>query len=187
LKETIKLLRVSDDKVVNAELVELSPKHLADFDTFWRPRLSSSYEEDRHWCWVNKYLKTATPNYERYALECDTITQGLMLLELDCHHSRLEDNRGLVYIDFLATAPWNRRSIEETVKYKGVGTALLTFAISRSFDLDYNGRIGLHALPKAENFYEKIMEMVDLGCDTNKESLKYFELPKSRASKIMTG
>jgi hypothetical protein len=187
LKETIKLLRVSDDKVVNAELTELSSKHLDDFETFWKPRLSSSNEEDRHWCWVNKYLKTATPNYERYALECDSITQGLMLLELDCHYSRIESDRGLVYIDFLSTAPWNRRSIQENVTYKGVGSALVTFAISRSFDLGYQGRVGLHALPKAEDFYEKIMEMFNLGCDTNKENLKYFELPASRASKIMTG
>lgn len=34
MKETLKLLRVRDTTPVDAELVDLSVKHLADFDTF---------------------------------------------------------------------------------------------------------------------------------------------------------
>jgi hypothetical protein len=184
LKETIKLLRVCGSKVVDADLLDLSPKHLADFETFWKPRLQSSSEEDSHWNWVNKYLKSATPNYERYALECENITQGLILLELDCYRSRCESGRSLVYVDFLATAPWNRCSIQNPPSYKGVGMALVTYAVKRSFDLGYKGRLGLHALPLAEAFYAKL-GMVDFGLDAGKENLKYFELPSDKAEEFI--
>jgi hypothetical protein len=184
LKEILKLLRVSDLTLVNAELSNLSAKHLADFDTYWKNRLQISDEEDRHWNWVNKYLKLSTPNYERYALECENITQGLMLLELDCHRSRSDLGKNLVYIDYLATAPWNRPSIQKPPIYKAVGTALFTFAIKRSFDLEYKGRLGLHALPLAEGFYKKL-EMVDFGCDPDKQNLRYFELTSDKALEIV--
>ncbi len=183
MKETVKLFRVCDTKVVDSDLLDLSPKHLADFDTFWKARLQPSNAEDRHWDWVNKYLQLVTPNYERYALECESITQGLMILELDCHRSRLESGQSLVYVDYLATAPWNRSSIQNLPSYKGVGTALFTLAIKRSFDLGYKGRLGLHALPLAEAFYSKL-EMVDFGNDADKQNLKYFELSSDKALAI---
>ena len=184
MKETLKLQRDRDTTPVDAELVNLSVKHLADFDTFWKSRLQASVEEDRHWDWVNKYLKLKTPNYERYALECESITQGLMLLELDCHRCHLDAGKNLVYIDYLATAPWNRPSIQNPPDYKGVGTALFTLAVKRSFDLDYKGRLGLHALPLAEAFYTKL-GMVDFGYDSDKQNLKYFELSSDKALEIM--
>lgn len=186
MKETVKLLRVGDTKVVDADLLNLSPKHLADFDTFWKPRLQTSTAEDRHWDWVNKYLKLSTPNYENYALEYESIAQGLMILELDCHGSRLEFGKNLVYIDYLATAPWNRPSIQDPPSFKGVGTTLVTFAVKRSFDLGYKGRLGLHALPSAKDFYRKL-EMVDFGYDADKQNLKYFELSSDKALKLVGG
>ena len=184
MKQTVKLLRVGDTKVVDANLLNLSSKHLADFDTFWKPRLQTSTAEDRHWDWVNKYLNLSTPNYENYALECENITQGLMILELDCHRSRLESGKNLVYIDYLSTAPWNRPSIQNPPSFKGVGTTLFTFAIERSFDSGYKGRLGLHALPEAEAFYAKL-KMVDFGYDAEKQNLKYFELSKDKALELV--
>lgn len=184
MKETLKLVRVRDLAKVDAAIVSLSAKHLADFDTFWKSRLQTSSEEDRHWDWVNKYLKLSTPNYEKYAVECESITQGLMILELDCYRSRLEPNKSIVYLDYLNTAPWNRPSIQNPPSYKGVGTALFTLAVKRSFALDYKGRLCLHALPSAEGFYTKL-KMVDFGCDPDKQNLKYFELASDKAVEIV--
>ncbi|MEH1889559.1 MAG: hypothetical protein V7K92_08885 [Nostoc sp.] len=90
-----------------------------------------------------------------------------MILELDCYCSLLESTKNLVYLDYLTIALWNRRSIENPPIYKGGGSSLLKLAIERSFDLDYKGRICLHSLPGAENFYRKF-EMVNLGYDSNK-------------------
>ncbi|MEH1830576.1 MAG: GNAT family N-acetyltransferase [Nostoc sp.] len=124
---------------------------------------------------MSYWLQATTKTYERLALECEAITQGLMILELYCYRSLLASTKNLVYVDYLTIAPWNRRSIENPPMYKGVGSSLLKFAIEHSFDLDYKGRIGLHSLPGAENFYAKF-GMVDLGYDSNKQGLRYFEI-----------
>ena len=179
------LFRVKDSALVEAELCNLSSKHISDFETFWKQRLQNSSEEDSHWSWIDKFFKLSTPNYERLALECEAITQGLMILELDCYRSLLESTKNLVYVDYLTIAPWNRRSIENPPMYKGVGSSLLKLAIERSFDLDYKGRIGLHSLPGAENFYRKF-GMVDLGYDSNKQGLRYFEISSDQAEKILS-
>jgi hypothetical protein len=51
---------------------------------------------------------------------------------------------------------------------------LLDFAKQRSRQLGYGGKVGLHALPKAENFY-KTRGMKNFGIDLEKENLVYFE------------
>jgi hypothetical protein len=180
----VKLIQVSTQKSVDAEIVPLSCKHLADVETYWKYRLVSSNEEDSHWEWSKKYHTTITPNYERYALEYLKITQGLMILEIDLHYSRIEIGKSLIYVDYLATAPWNRPKLQCPPDYKGVGTSLFTLALSQSFDFEYKGRIGLHSLPDAEPFYRKL-GMDDFGYDPSYHNLRYFELSKNVASKII--
>ncbi len=176
MNKNVKLLRAHDNQIVDASLLTLSDKHLDDFETFWKHRLQASSEEDRHWDWAMKSRRTTLSlNYEKYALECDRIAQGLMMLEIDFHRSRLEPPKDIVYVDFLATAPWNRPSVENLPTYKGVGSALFDFAVLRSFELGYRGRVGLHALPRAAGFYTK-KGMADFGTDPDKENLTYFEL-----------
>ncbi len=58
-------------------------------------------------------------------------------------------------------------------RYEGVGSALLSFARQRSLDLGYGGRLGLHALPGTESFYES-RNMLNLGYDPDQEMI-YFE------------
>ena len=65
----------------------------------------------------------------------------------------------------IAKAPWNRISLKNPPDYKGVGLTLLSFARQRSKELGYEGRVGLHALPKAEKFYKK-RGMINFGIDT---------------------
>ena len=184
MKASVKIFRVQDQQPVNADLLPISDKHLADFETYWRPRLQASNEQDRHWEWKKKASVLRAPNYELYALECDSITQGLMILEIDCHRSRLKEGKSLVYLDFLAVAPWNRPLLQQPPMYKAVGSALLTFAIGRSIDLEYKGRLGLHSLPKATGFYEKL-KMINFGPDASKQDLNYLELSEQEALKIV--
>lgn len=172
----VKLLRSQDNQVVDASLTMLIDRHLDDFQVLWKPRLLPSLEEDSHWDWNTKHQATAAYlNYEKFALECDRVTQGLMMLELDSHRSRLEPGKSIVYVDFLATAPWNRRSIQNPPDYKGVGSVFFQFAILRSHELEYQGRVGLHALPKAVDFYTQL-GMQNFGPDPEKQKLHYFEL-----------
>jgi hypothetical protein len=176
----IKLFRTQDQSVLDGSLVTLSDKHLRDVSVFWKPRLATSEEEDSHWDWYQKYQGIENyPNYEKYSVECEQITQGLMMIEIDCHRSRHEPDKSIVYVDFLATAPWNRPSLESPPQFRGVGSVLFDFARQRSRDLEYQGRLGLHSLSRAESFYLK-QGMKNFGPDHEKQDLTYFELKRDQ-------
>jgi hypothetical protein len=182
-QKNVKLLEASRNVKIDADILTITSKHIADVTTYWKHRLKPSEEEDRHWDWGSKIRLKGTSNFESYALECQQITQGLIILEIDFHRSRIESGKSLVYVDYLSTAPWNRSSFENPARYKGVGGILLGWAVSRSFDLEYQGRIGLHSLPKAEGFYRKF-NINDFGKDPNYYNLRYFELSSESAKSL---
>ncbi|WP_228039823.1 hypothetical protein [Nodosilinea sp. LEGE 07088] len=96
------------------------------------------------------------------------------MLETQWHRSWLPQRFPLVYVEYLASAPWNRRLLENPPYLIGVGRALLLFTRQRSVELGYGGRVGLHALPGAEAFYRRY-DMPDYGSDPDKDGLVYFE------------
>jgi hypothetical protein len=178
----VPIIRVRDDQAVTALLVTMTEKHREDFTTFWQARLAASAQADRFWNWEWKqrvYLASAA--YEGYAIEYEQITQGMMLLATQGHRSQFEPQRRLVYVHFLASAPWNRPSLQNPVEFRAVGRSLLQFARFRSEELGYDGLVGLHALPGAEGFY-RTMGMIDGGADAEKENLTYFEWYRRRPS-----
>jgi hypothetical protein len=173
----VPLIRVRDVASVIGSLVTLTTKHLDDFRTFWKEQLKTSADEDRYWDWDQKqriYLAGGIDTYEGYAIECEGLTQGMMILQLRGYRSQIEPNRRLVYIHSLATAPWNRLSNPDPNGFRAVGSALLRFARFRSEELGYGGLVGLHSLPAAEMFYRK-MGMIDGGADAEKDNMTYFE------------
>lgn len=176
----------STEQKALAKVVKLSGRHVDDFQNCWCPYFSESDEQDSHWDWSKKIIDSrGKPNYEFYALECDDpATQGLMMIDLDLHRSKLEENRNLVYVEFIHTAPWNRRSLVNSVAYKGVGSALLSFAVMRSVKMEYKGRVGLHCLSRSEEFYTKF-GMTLLNDLSQPKSLKYFELSREKAKNII--
>jgi hypothetical protein len=175
LQKAIRLLRVADDQPVDAVLTSLTQEHLDSFETLWKPRLQIATEEDRHWDWIKKNRLTASClSYEKYVIEYERINQGMMMIEIDGHRSLLEPGKNIVYVDLLATAPWNRQPIQNPPQFRGVGRVLLEFARLRSLELEYGGRVALHSLPRAESFYTK-NGMKNLGSDPDKQNLAYFE------------
>lgn len=180
MNRPIYLLRVQDWQVVNAILTEVTQKHLNDAETLWEPQLQGTGAEDEYWDWVAKSRRAKLlPGDELYAIECDGVTQGLMTIDILKKRCQIESQfrRRLVYIRALATAPWNRSAIMNPPTYKGVGGNLIDFAIARSYELAYQGRIGLHALPGALGFYRKLrVGLLDCGCDPeDPDNLIYFE------------
>lgn len=99
------------------------------------------------------------------------------MLETQWHRSQIEEGDRIVYIENLATAPWNRRKQGKQRRYRGTGKALLFFARQRSLILGYGGRVSLHALPNAVRFYEG-QNMPNYGADPDKDDLDYFEYSK---------
>jgi hypothetical protein len=136
-----------------------------------------------HWQWHKKVKETERLlSFPTMAVECGGTPQGLMLIRTDGQFCRLGNNssRPLVYINLLATAPWNLPKVVSAPRFRGVGTILVRAAVETSIDLGFEGRIGLHSLPDAENFYER-HRLTCLGPDPEHENLKYFELTAAAA------
>jgi GNAT superfamily N-acetyltransferase len=143
--------------------------------------------EHDHWEWGEKVKESAhLLSCPTLAIECASQTQGLMLVKTDGHFGRLpaELDQPLVYIEYLATAPWNLRALVVQPRFTGVGLVLLHAAIQLSLDAEFKGRIGLHSLPQAEAFYER-HGFECLGVDPKKQGLKYYELSPQAASKFI--
>lgn len=120
--------------------------------------------------------------YHSFAITCDGELQGLMLV-CDFKSARLQAQFGkpVVYVEFLATAPWNRKEIQTPPRYAGVGTIMVSAAVEASWELGYRGRIGLHALPRAQEFYRDKCGMTELGKDDAHQGLMYYEMTDNQA------
>lgn len=172
----ILLINCLENIIVEASFVQLTQKHATEYIQLWKQLLLSYEQEDKLWDWEFKLrsIINKQPNREGYAIECQGETEGLMMIETQMHGSQITPKKRLVYIDGLVSAPWNREDIQNPPKLKGVGSALLRFARSRSMELGYQGRVGLHSLPRAEDFYDN-QGMRDLGPDEDYENMVYFE------------
>jgi hypothetical protein len=170
----IRLNRSIDNENVEARIVNLSNKHVEDFDNTWMELLRLHQQDDKFWDLELKLLMVSRHDYEGYAVECNDQTEGILILETQLHGSQITRGKRLVYVSYIATAPWNREIIQRPPKLQGVGTALLLFAQNRSLELGYSGRVGLHSLPGYEKFYDN-RGMLDLGSDPDYENLVYFE------------
>jgi hypothetical protein len=173
IRQRAELLQGNHQKV-EVYLCDVELQHLTDFNILWRAMLEGLQAEDTFWDWAwKKQLALTDDRYEAYAVEFQDLTQGLLWIETQWHGSRLAEGQPLVYVAALASAPWNRRLVNSEPWLQGVGGLLLRFARRRSLELGYGGRLGLHALPGSESFYDS-QNMMDLGCDPDLE-MTYFE------------
>ena len=139
-----------------------------------------------HWNWARKALRLSLLAYRGFGIECDGQWQGLMLTLTEGHAARLSPDTGkpLVYIDFIEAAPWNVVPLSKSVRYRGIGVQLFQAAVRQSVDEGFHGRVGLHALRDAEEFYQK-RGMVSLGADATYQNLHYFELSVASAQTFL--
>lgn len=136
------------------------------------PILESASLEDNHWRWLDKSLYYRGDCYKWFFLIAEDYPQAACLI----YHpkSSVVDEGDIFYIEYLATAPWNRKNILAQRVFKGVGQKLLERVIAYAKDdLKLRAGFSLHSLPKAVPFYEKIgMKAFPLY---DKEGLKFFE------------
>jgi hypothetical protein len=142
-----------------------------------------------HWNWVNK-LQDVDRNMCRFVgIECDNAMQGLMRVTRQGHVARLPPDEGkvLVYVEFLESAPWNTRVFTPSPRYKGAGLRLIEAAARWSLEEGLEGRIGLHALPQATDFYVRACGMTLVGQDESYDNLPYLELTRDGAATLLKG
>lgn len=195
---TVYLLDVATGQPIEAELrdqVEL--QHVDDWHQAWRPALEdavrdlaargSRLPQHRHWNWA---VKIASVNgllgHRSFCVIANGMTQGLMRVDLT-RTARMTSHAGkpIVYVDYLETAPWNRPELVASPRLRGVGMTLITAAVALSVDEGFHGRIGLHSLPQADDFYRDKCKMDDLGPDAKYQNLRYFEMTAERAGAFL--
>lgn len=186
-------------KTVDAELIEgIGEDELRSVETEWKPVINSrlrqlvaqgspwsEWPENWHWDWRKKLDKIrGLLAFKSLALISENQVQGLMLLAMAGHSCRIPEQakKDLVYVDYLETAPWNRKAIVPQPRFGGVGTVMLRAVIEVSHEQDFRGRIGLHSLPAAEEFYGTVCGMTDLGHDESYQGLRYFEMTAAQAA-----
>lgn len=192
----------ASEKYVPAILIDgVSKKEVERAEKIWRPLIQQAIKQmetekrprehrpqHAHWNWREKHDAVADIlAYQMLGVECDGEMQGLMLLKTAGKFARLESHKskGLVYVSFVETAPWNSPLIMQEPRYSQVGTVLLAASINISMDLGFKGRIGLHALPQAESWYATHCEMTDLGPDEQYSNLRYFEMSPEQAASFL--
>ena len=173
----------------------LDQRNFDDYTNLWKPELdkararASSWlgaaavnAQDGHWEWPQKAVAASSNmGQETFAIECDGKTQGMLLVDLT-QFTRLDEQKNLelVYVDLVATAPWNRTNLVPNPIYRGIGRVLIATAISLSIDLEFKGRLGLHSLPQSETWYAQQAGFTNLGLDQPKKML-YFEATEVQA------
>ncbi|HET6572785.1 MAG TPA: hypothetical protein VFG68_04220 [Fimbriiglobus sp.] len=180
----------SPQEVVPASLVcDLPPDRLPDIEQAWSPaRQAVSTHllalgrpaEHAHWNWRNK----SNPDRHRiFAVECAGGVQGLMAVLRKPRPAGIAAAPGpVVYVDFIEVAPWNLKSGPNPPRYRGVGTVLIAEAIRLSQEMGLCGRVGLHALPQAEDYYLSHCRMTWVGRDDRYYDLAYFEYTEQQAA-----
>ena len=195
----IKLVDGLTGQLVDAILFEgLSEKNIQDHEELWIPVLEKANKiskekgerlvvaEDAHWRWSKKVNSTAGQlAFRHYAIEYENITEGLMLIALVGHQSRITPSKDIVYIDYLSVAPANRQVIQTPPKLKAIGSVFFNYAIQVSVEEGMNGRIGLHALPNAASWYRDKLGLTPFGKDFSYHNLEYFELSEKKSQKML--
>jgi GNAT superfamily N-acetyltransferase len=148
-----------------------------------------SYPEHSHWNWEDKAeLSEMSGVFQtRFGILCQDEIQGLMLVEQKTEFAKLPPDGGkpLLYVVFLETAPHNIEIYVKPRRFCGVGGSLMNAAIDYSREQGYEGRIGLHALPQAEQTYHN-WGMTRCGKDPSHSDLCYFEFTSQQADVYQT-
>jgi hypothetical protein len=181
------LWKLATGKSVPADLCdEITDEHLEMWDRAWKPAMEAhcaglppeAEPEDSEWDWkanAQNWRKAVT--YLSFAVVCEGELQGMMVT---CDTKMNRAGKPMIYVELLATAPWNRPEIQTPKRYGGVGRALMLAAVELSRQMGFGGRVGLHSLPKAEPFYRTKCGMTDLGMDAKKKMV-YFEMNEAQA------
>lgn len=169
--------------VVATLTADFPSERLAEVEAAWAPwRARDPAAEHGHWDWRAK----ADPDLLRwlrlFAVERDGV-QGLMAVLNRPAPSRLDAGAQLVYVSAVEAAPWNLPQFTDSPVYAGCGTQLLVAAIVMSEELGWGGRIGLHALARAESFYEHF-GLTRVGPDAEYGRLVYYELAPEIAARL---
>lgn len=150
----------------------------------WTETMGKFDVQDQHWEWRTKSVIAPGTNRRVFALLNGGDVEAAMLLLLGNRSRDPSTPLPIVYVDYVAVAPWNRKAIQHPVRFRGLGTVMLGAAIAQSISMGLDGRCALHSLPQSEGFYRRI-GMRDFGIDAAYSSLRYFEFDAKAARNFL--
>jgi hypothetical protein len=140
----------------------------------WAEVLATLALQDHHWTWRTKCSIAPATKRRVFSLLNAGEVEAAMVLRFGENSRDPAASLPIVYVDFVAVAPWNRKAFQHPQRFRGLGTVMLGAAVELSRTLGLEGRCGLHSLPQSEGFYRQI-GMRDYGLDAQYSSLRYFE------------
>lgn len=181
-----------NDCLAAAEFIDgVTEVEVAAAQSLWAEPLQRTGAQHSHWDWRDKYqwLKEAPLAYHMFGIKAESKMQGLLLVQKAGKFCRIDTqkNKDLIYVDFLATAPWNSADTSAKPRFGGIGKIFVRAAIMLSVEEEFKGRIGLHSLRQAETFYRDFCGMTDLGPDDDYQNLRYFEATPEQSAKFLGG
>lgn len=180
---------------------EVSLEDFMETQSAWRPILRAAARTLRergeplphykHWDWTRKASALGRLDVTFFGVKCMGHLQGLLKADTGTlNRCRIPEQLGheLVYVDYVETAPWNipeyMEALGRQALFSRVGARLLQAAVLLSIESELQGRIGLHSLPDAEDFYRHI-GMSPTETDENKEDLLWFEFTPGAAKEFL--
>ena len=197
--DPIHILTYKDRKPTDALLLsDLAPSALAEVEKEWGPLRREAarkiYQAGKiqevpghwHWDWGEKSKKLGLLAYKCFGIECAKKMQGLLMVMIAGKEAKLAPDAGkpLVYIDYLESAPWNVIPLVAEPQFAGVGMVLMRAAVQLSYYEEFHGRVGLHALDQAEDFYRDKCGMQGCGLDPSYHDLPYYEMTREIAARF---
>jgi hypothetical protein len=167
---------------------------VAEVAILWPPGLVG--QVDSGWDWaalVQQHPDGA--EWRQFQLTAAEHVQGLLIVR-SLWATRSPANTGMsgAYMEYVATAPWNRldeygRRVDERFgRVAPVGRLLVGAAIDLSCKLGWSGRLGWHSKPGAEKWYKDVLPGIWAGGpDLEEEGLEYFEISPDVAATYLAG
>ncbi len=159
----------------------------AFIDSRWWKHLGETHytareEDDSHWEWRAIISDNQNDPYFRAVgvRTSDSQIQAAMALRVNAK-SQIVPGERAVFVDRLASAPWNRDKLVIEPQFRGAGTGLIHYAIALSYSLGFRGRVNLVPIANFE-FYENLGFV---PTTTLKDGDVVYELPESEALKIL--
>ncbi len=176
--------------------LDITNDHLRMHAEQWKPLLGwyRGNQGDGDWDWAQKIAEErdlAPRTTWLFAIEAAGLLQGLMIAQARRDLRADLGGHPLVYISYLAAAPWNRTNLRRSAykrqipaSLRGVGEAFIVAAIAMSRDLGMEGRVALHSLEPALDFYVRKCHFTFIGKHANFQELGTFwcELPAESAT-----
>lgn len=193
----------ADGRFVDAALLEgMAPADLLVVENEWSPERSAVLQEllkagvprpkwpqSLTWDWRKKAPLLTLLETSGFGIVQGGLWQGVILTKASTAFARLSPDKGkpLIYVDFLEIAPrnWTIPEIGRVGQFRAIGSTLFWRAVTQSEEEGFHGRVGLHSLPQAESFYEKVCGMAPVERDPSKQNLLYFELTRDQARRYL--